>query len=124
MEKSLLINSLHKLVMSLPKARREFLCEEIKALQAHFGDTENLIMDGRKKMWALGGSARLKVETRPEPKTHRITYRNGGSVDCTTAEAVRISRRKSAGALAVTISTHGGKFHLVDGEDVITITRL
>jgi len=123
-EKSLLINNLHKVVMSLPKAKREFLCEEIKSLQAHFGDHENLIMDGRKKMWAIGGVARLKVETRPEPKTHRVTWRNGGTIECTTAEAVKLSRRKSAGALAVTISTHGGKFHFMDGDDIATIARL
>lgn len=124
MEKPLLINNLHKVVMSLSKSRREFLQREIKALQDHFGDKENLIMDGRKKMWAVGGVARLKVETRPEPKTHRISWRNGGMIECTTAEAVKLSRRKSAGALAVTLSKHKGKFHFQDGDDIAEVTRI
>jgi 16S rRNA G1207 methylase RsmC len=112
------------IVAKIPKAKREELRPLIEQVQQALGSKDDLFVDGRKKMWAIGGSARLKVETRPEPKTHRASWRNGGTIECTTAEAVKLSRRKSAGALAVTISTHGGKFHFMDGDDIVTITRI
>lgn len=119
-----LAKSFTTIIAKIPKAKREELRPHIQRIQDHLGLKEDLFMDGRKKMWAAEGSARIKVETRPEPKTHKVIYRSSGTIECTTAEAVKISRRKSPGALAVTLCKNGGKFDFMDGDDIITITRL
>jgi 16S rRNA G1207 methylase RsmC len=119
------------IVAKIPKARREELRPLIQRVQEALGSKDDLFVDGRKKMWAEGGSARTttlvrqaSTATKPEPKTHKVSWRNGGTIECTTAEAVKLSRRKSAGALAVTLSKHKGVFHFKDEDDIATVTRI
>ena len=131
MDKALLIKDLEHIAHTMGKSKREDARPQLLRLQEFLGSKEDLFVDGRKKSWAEGGVARATVIARqastaakPEPKTHRISWRNGGMIICTASEAMRISRRKSLGALAVTLSKHKGIFHFKDGDDIATITRL
>jgi len=131
MDKALLIKDLEHIAHIMGKSKREESRPQLLRLQEFLGSKSDLFVDGRKKSWAEGGVARATVLARqastaakPEPKTHRISWRNGGTIECTASEAMRISRRKSLGALAVTLSKYKGKFHFMDGDDIVTITRI
>ena len=131
MDKALLIKDLEHIAHTMGKSKRDSSRPQLLRLQEFLGSKENLFVDGRKKSWAEGGGARATVlarqastATKPEPITHRISWRYGGTIECTTAEAVKLSGRKSAGALAVTLSKRKGKFHFQDGDDTATITRI
>lgn len=131
MDKALLIKDLGHIAHTMGKSKREKARPQLLRLQEFLGSKEDLFVDGRKKSWAKGGAARatvtarqLSTTTKSEPKTHRISWRNGGEIECTATEAMKISRRKSLGALAVTLSKHKGKFYFHDGDDVGTVTRI
>jgi glycyl-tRNA synthetase (class II) len=124
MEKALRIKDLEHIAHVMGKSKREEVRLNLLRLQEFLGSEADLFVDGRKKMWGPEGSARVKVQTRPERKTHKVTWRNGGTVEVTTTEAVKISRRRSAGALAVTLSKNGGTFSFNEDDDIVTIRRL
>lgn len=132
MKKALLISDLTHIAGCLGKSGREKSRPQLLRLQEFLGSTDDLFIDGRRKMWGPGGSARVRTLARqsseipkPEQKTHRVSWRNGGTVECTMSEAVEISGQKSPRTLATAISKRGGKFSFIDADgDDVTITRV
>ena len=125
MAKPNLINDLADIVAKIQKVKRLEVRDQILRLQRAVGSTDDLFIDGRVKMWQKGGSARAKVESRPDrpqPAIYKVSWRGGGSVECSAADAAKIAKRSVQG-LGISVAKLG-VLHIRDVDELITITRL
>jgi hypothetical protein len=124
-KKDRLDKDLADVVAKIQKSKRDEVREQIIRLQKIVGSTEDLFVDGRSKMWKKGGSARAKVEARPRksvPAEYKVSWRGGGSIECSAAEAAKIAKKTTIG-LGLSVSKTGS-FNVSDGDELITIKRL
>lgn len=129
MKKDNLAKALADIVAKIPKSKRLEVQSQITQIQKEFGSVEDLFEDGRSKMWRKGGSARAKVDARPdkpEPLVYEVSWREGGSGEYTAADAAKIAKRSVIG-LGISVAKLGA-LHLTveDGgwTDIVTIKRL
>lgn len=125
MKKDNLDKDLADIVAKIQKSKRAEVREQITRLQKAVGSTEDLFVDGRKKMWQEGGSARGKVDARPNkpmPMEYKVSWRGGGSIECSAADAAKIAKKSTIG-LGVSVAKMGS-LNIRDGDELITIKRL
>ena len=125
MKKGNLDKDLADLVAKIQKSKREEVRDQILRLQTAVGSTDDLFVDGRKKMWQEGGSARGKVDSRPakpQPMEYKVSWRGGDSIECSAIDAAKIAKRSTIG-LGVSVAKLGS-LNIRDGDELITIRRL
>lgn len=125
MKKGNLDKDLADLVAKIQKSKREEVRDQILRLQVAVGSTDDLFADGRAKMWQKGGSARTKIDARPakpQPPEYKVSWRGGGSIECSVTEAAKIAKKTTIG-LGVSVAKLGS-LNVRDGDELITIRRL
>jgi hypothetical protein len=124
-----LIKDLYDIVGAIQASKRREVADQIIRLQSYVGSTDDLFVDRRKVAWAPGGKARTTIEARaqkPKPAKKpncRVTWRNGGSVLCTSEEAAEIVKKTPA-TLAVYLSKGKGRYDCVIDDAIVTVQRI
>lgn len=126
---SQLIKDLFDIVGAIQASKRQEVTDQILRLQAYVGSTDDLFVDRRKAVWAPGGKARTTIEARvqkPKPAKKpscQVTWRNGGSILCTSEEAAEIVKKAPA-TLAVYLSKGKGRYDCVIDDDIVTVQKI
>lgn len=98
-----------RIVLTIPKAKRLALSDDIKAVQEAVKSKKDLFSDQRIK------------GQKEEVKKYQVSWRNSGeSVLCTLVAAARYAG-VTKGSLAVYLSKNKGSYHFLRDDDIITI---